>query len=63
MIRIVALGLTYMALLFAFAAGIEALAGKECSDWLPNCTSEQLAALQSSSSDDQNSRPEAPQIR
>ncbi len=63
MIRIVALGLTYLALLFAFAAGIEALAGKQCSDWLPNCTSEQLAALQSSNSDEIDVRPEAPELR
>ena len=63
MIRIVALGLTYLALLFAFAAGIEALVGKQCSDWLPNCTSEQLAALQSSDSDDLEARPEAPELR
>ncbi len=63
MIRIVALGLTYLALLFAFAAGIQALAGKQCSDWLPNCTSEQPAAMQSSKPDDVNSRPDAPEIR
>ena len=61
MIRIVALGLTYLALLFAFAAGIEALVGKECSDWLPNCSSEQIATLQSSAIED--SRPESPELR
>ncbi len=63
MIRTVALGLTYLALLFAFAAGIEALAGQQCSNWLPNCTSEQLAALQSSDSEELNARPEPPELR
>ena len=63
MIRIVALGLTYLALLFAFAAGIEALVGKECSDWLPNCSSEQLAAFQLSAAEDQVRQPEAPELR
>ena len=63
MIRIVALGLTYLALLFAFAAGIEALVGKQCSDWLPNCSSEQLAALQFPADDEPGSRPEAPELR
>ncbi|MDJ0911601.1 MAG: hypothetical protein QNI99_20615 [Woeseiaceae bacterium] len=63
MIRIVALGLTYLALLFAFAAGIQALASKQCSDWLTNCTSEQQVAMQSSKPDDVDSRPEAPELR
>lgn len=63
MIRTVALGLTYLALLFAFAAGIEALAARQCSDWLPNCSSNQLAALPSSDADDRGIRPEAPELR
>ncbi len=63
MIRTVALGLTYLALLFAFAAGIEALVGRQCSDWLPNCTSEQLAALQAPDSDEMNARPDPPELR
>ena len=63
MIRIVALGLTYMGLLFAFAAGIKALAGEECSDWLTNCTSEQLAALQASDAGERDIQPEAPELR
>lgn len=63
MIRTVALGLTYLALLFAFAAGLEALAGRQCSDWLPNCTSEQPAALQSPDSGEPGNRPEAPELR
>ncbi len=61
MIRIVALGLTYLALLFAFAAGVEALVGKECSDWLPECSSKQMASSQLPDSDD--IRPEAPELR
>ena len=60
MIRTVALGLTYLALLFGFAAAVEALVGKECSDWLPNCSSEQPAAVQIA---EPVSRPEAPEIR
>ena len=63
MIRIVALGLTYMALLFAFVAGIEALVGKDCSDWLPNCSSKHMAASQPPASEDTDSRPEAPELR
>ncbi len=63
MIRTVALGLTYMALLFAFVAGIEALVGKDCSDWLPNCSSKQLAASLPPTSESPDSRPEAPELR
>ena len=63
MIRTVALGLTYLALLFGFAMGIEALAVQTCSDWLTTCTSEQTAAAPSRESDYVEVRPEAPELR
>ena len=44
MIRTTALGLIYLLLLFAFAAGIRSLAGNECSDWLESCPGTQLTA-------------------
>ncbi len=61
MIRIVALGLIYMGLLFAFAAGIEALAGEECSDWLTSCNGEQLAGPQASDPDE-GIQPQPPEL-
>ena len=63
MIRIVALSLSYLVLLFAFAAGIEALLGRDCSDWLPNCVDEQTQPAHLPDGAETSPRPEAPGLQ
>ena len=65
MIRTTALGLIYLLMLFAFAAGIKSLAGKECSDWLESCPGTQSTTLKPPDlpPPDQDRRPGEPILR
>jgi len=42
------MGLVYLALLYSFAIGVEALLAKECSDWVMNCSDGKLHAASAS---------------
>ena len=45
MIKTTAMGLVFLALLYAFAIGVQSMVGKECSDWLSSCSDGKLQAL------------------
>ena len=65
MIRTTALGLIYLLLLFAFAAGIRSFAGSACSDWLTSCPGTQTTVLEPPdlAPRGEDRRPDEPKLR